>query len=371
MLSQPTLNLLIIGHVDAGKSTLTASMLKHCSVISEEDIKKAGSLSAILDTDVEERDSRNHTRTYEFGYVSYETLKRKYNILDSPGHKTKVPEMLSAANLADIAILVVSAKTGEFETGLKGQTLEHMELVFGMGIRKIVIYISKLDMISPDISERCEYIIHTMTQCAKNIGFFEYHFVSDIPKLLDTIDDMNINIREPDEPLRLMISRKLDTEGYTGKVISGTLIEGNYYLNPINKMVNVHNIRVMSKNISSAGPGTIVTFNSNQDDIKQGSIISLDVLCNNKIIVDCYIKNNTLLSKGFSCVMHCHAEVITCTILGLKDLMKNKIVYANKGRVHLLLELDKNLAYDIHIPKLSRVILRSGSETIAIGSIVK
>ena len=86
----------------------------------------------------------------EVGRAYFETPARKYTILDAPGHKTFVPSMISGAAQADVAILVVSARKGEFETGFErgGQTREHIMLVKTAGVSKIVVVINKMDDIT-------------------------------------------------------------------------------------------------------------------------------------------------------------------------------------------------------------------------------
>jgi small GTP-binding protein len=367
------ISIITIGHVDAGKSTLTASILKHTRVITDEDITKAGSLSAVLDTNTEERDNKGHSRTFEFGYEHFETETRIYNILDSPGHKTKVPEMLAAANLADIAILVVSVKPGEFEAGLAGQTIEHAELVFATGIRKVLVCLTKIDTLPEETKcIRVDEVVNRLNVILKYIGFFEYHFIPKDPldNFLKVLDSIKIITQDPTKPLRFMVSRKLDTDGFTGKVLSGTLNNKQYILNPQGSKISV--LKILGQPVQSAGPGTIVSFSCSCDqDPKQGCIIADDIISSKRIIVDCVMRKQVLLSKGFSGILHCHAEMIQFTVMGIKDISKKSIAFIKDGRAHLLLELEREIAYDINVPKLRNIILRSGSDTIAIGTILK
>lgn len=90
---------------------------------------------------------RTKGKTVEVGRGYFETDARRYTILDAPGHKTYVPNMISGAAQADVAVLVISARKGEFETGFEkgGQTREHIILVKTAGISKLVIVINKMD----------------------------------------------------------------------------------------------------------------------------------------------------------------------------------------------------------------------------------
>lgn len=101
-------------------------------------------LSWALDSTPQER---SKGKTIEVGRAYFETAARRYTILDAPGHKTYVPSMISGAAQADVAILVISARKGEFETGFErgGQTREHVMLVKTAGVSKLIIAVNKMD----------------------------------------------------------------------------------------------------------------------------------------------------------------------------------------------------------------------------------
>jgi peptide chain release factor subunit 3 len=155
MYGKEHVNIVFIGHVDAGKSTLGGNILYLTGMVDERTMEKyekeareAGReswyLSWALDTSKEER---NKGKTVEVGRARFETEKRRYTILDAPGHKSFVPNMISGAAQADVGVLVISARKGEFETGFDkgGQTREHAVLAKMQGINKLVIVINKMD----------------------------------------------------------------------------------------------------------------------------------------------------------------------------------------------------------------------------------
>ena len=148
-------NLIFIGHVDAGKSTLGGSILYATGMVDERtmdkykrEAKEAGRetwyLSWALDLTKEERAKG---KTVEVGRGFFETDKRRYTILDAPGHKTFVPSMIGGASQADVGILVISARKGEYETGFEkgGQTREHAMLAKTQGVNKLVVAVNKMD----------------------------------------------------------------------------------------------------------------------------------------------------------------------------------------------------------------------------------
>lgn len=142
-------NIIFIGHVDAGKSTLGGSILYATGMVDERTMEKNKKeakdmgretwyLSWALDLTKEER---SKGKTVEVGRGYFETEKRKYSILDAPGHKTYVPSMIGGASQADVGILVISARKGEYETGFEkgGQTREHAMLAKTQGVNKLIV----------------------------------------------------------------------------------------------------------------------------------------------------------------------------------------------------------------------------------------
>ena len=176
------LNIVFIGHVDAGKSTMGGNLLFLTGTVDkrtmekyEREAKEAGHdswyLSWALDSTPQERDQG---KTVEVGRAYFETDSRRYTILDAPGHKTYVPSMISGAAQADVAVLVISARKGEFDTGFErgGQTREHIMLVKTVGVSKVIVVINKMDESTVEWSkERYEEIKDKLTPFLKAAGF--------------------------------------------------------------------------------------------------------------------------------------------------------------------------------------------------------
>lgn len=182
MYGKEHVNVIFLGHVDAGKSTLGGSILVQTGMVDERTLEKykreskdAGReswfLSWVLDLNKEERAKG---KTVEVGRGFFETEKRRYSILDAPGHKTFVPNMIGGASQADVGVLVISARKGEYETGFEkgGQTREHAILAKTQGVNKLVVVVNKMDDQTVEWSEdRYKQCTQKLTVFLKGLGY--------------------------------------------------------------------------------------------------------------------------------------------------------------------------------------------------------
>lgn len=255
------LNLAIVGHVDSGKSTLSGRLLHLLGHISQKEMHKyekeakqkgKGSFAYAwaLDESAEERE-RGITMTVAVAY--FDTKKYHVVILDSPGHKDFVPNMISGATQADAAILVIDASIGSFEAGMGGsgggQTKEHAQLIRSFGVEQIIVAVNKMDVVKYS-KERFDFIKSQLGTFLRSCGFKE-SFVAWIPlsaienqnlvtaasdarlsswyrgsHLFNAIDSLQPPVREISKPLRMPICDVIKSHSLGQVVASGKLDTG-------------------------------------------------------------------------------------------------------------------------------------------------
>ncbi|KAI8808949.1 P-loop containing nucleoside triphosphate hydrolase protein [Cladochytrium replicatum] len=202
------LNLVVIGHVDAGKSTLMGHLLYNIGEVSERTIKRYEKAAEklrkssfvyawVLDETAEERE---RGITMDVAMTRFETKKRRFTLLDAPGHKDFIPRMISGAAQADVAILVVDSGPNEFETGfeLGGQTREHALLVRSLGVAQMIVVINKMDVVNWS-EERYQDIVSRLSPFLEQAGYRKSG-LSFIP--CSGYSGANLAALTPDSPLR-------------------------------------------------------------------------------------------------------------------------------------------------------------------------
>lgn len=174
----------LLGNVDNGKSTLAGRIVIDTQNIDPSEVEKAKResekngkatfwLAYLLDIDENER-ARGITLGYTFFDIKYK--EKDFKIIDVPGHHNLVQEMISGASHADIAVLVLSARTGEYESALKGQTLQHTLIARGIGIQHLIVAINKIDTID-NLDERVNQIKEDFTNRIRKFKFRSIEFI--------------------------------------------------------------------------------------------------------------------------------------------------------------------------------------------------
>lgn len=422
------LNVVFIGHVDAGKSTMGGNLLFLTGMVDkrtmekyEKEAKDAGReswyLSWALDSTPQEREKG---KTVEVGRAYFETGKRRYTILDAPGHKTYVPSMISGAAQADVAILVISARRGEFETGFErgGQTREHVMLVKTAGVQRLIVVINKMDESTVKWEkERYDEIVSKLTPFVRSSGFNPKTDVTFIPvsayagqnlkdpvpkdvcswysgpSLLEFLDNLALGDRKISEPLKMPISEKYNDMGtvVVGKIESGKVRKGDSML----LMPNRSTVEVMSiyneteEEVPAAISGDNVRIKIkgvDHEDVSVGFVLTdpkkpVNVVRQFEAQI-AILETRNIICAGYSAIMHVHtvSEEITMTALlhyydkktGKKS--RKPPQFAKKGmKIVALIETAAPICVEkfADYPQLGRFTVRDEGRTVGIGKIMK
>ncbi|KAF4795756.1 Elongation factor 1-alpha 2 [Turdus rufiventris] len=176
------INIVVIGHVDSGKSTTTGHLIYKCGGIDKRTIEKFEKEAAemgkgsfkyawVLDKLKAERE---RGITIDISLWKFETTKYYITIIDAPGHRDFIKNMITGTSQADCAVLIVAAGVGEFEAGISknGQTREHALLAYTLGVKQLIVGINKMDSTEPPYSEkRYDEIVKEVSAYIKKIGY--------------------------------------------------------------------------------------------------------------------------------------------------------------------------------------------------------
>ena len=176
------INLVVIGHVDAGKSTTTGHLIYKCGGIDKRTIEKFEKEAAelgkasfkyawVLDNLKAERE---RGITIDIALWKFESPKFYFTVIDAPGHRDFIKNMITGTSQADVAILVIDSSVGGFEAGISkdGQTREHALLAFTLGVKQMIVACNKMDDVSVKYGEgRYKEIKAEVSTYLKKVGY--------------------------------------------------------------------------------------------------------------------------------------------------------------------------------------------------------
>lgn len=432
------LNLVFIGHVDAGKSTLSGNILYLTDNVDKRTIERyekeakdrnreSWFLAFIMDTNEEERAKG---KTVEVGKAHFETEVKRYTILDAPGHKNYVPNMIQGASQADIGILVISARKGEFETGFDrgGQTREHAMLAKTLGVSYLIVVVNKMD--EPTVQwkkERFDECVTKIRPFLKSCGFVikrEVKFIpisglsgsnvkdevdpkecswwkemytsgennTSSPTLMSLLDSLEMKGRDSTGPLRIPVLDRYVDRGTIamGKVESGVVRPGmKVTVMPTRIRYKVDEVWANEDPVDGARPGENVLVKLNGakvEDVRRGYVICSEPACRSVDKLICQIaivdmpENTRIMTAGFQCIFHAHAAEEECTVTKIFETTnpKGQVVkgarFASVNmRAVVMLELTQTVPVETFddFQCLGRFTLRTEGKTVAIGKITK
>jgi len=351
------LNLIITGHIDNGKSTTMGHFLMQMGIVDEraiaqhaEESEKTGKGDTFKYAWVMDniKDERERGITIDLAFQKFETPKFFFTLIDAPGHRDFIKNMITGASEADCAVLVLSAKEGETDTAVApgGQAREHAFLLKTLGVNQLIVAINKMD-ISKYSEDAFKSAKEKGEKLIKSVGF-KVDEVPVIPvsgwkgdnltkksenmpwyngkTLLETFDDFKVAEKPTGKPLRVPIQDVYSITGVgtvpVGRVETGTMKPNDKIIvMPSGAVGEIKSIETHHQQLQSASAGDNIGFNLRgieKKDIKRGDVMGTPDAppkvakeFKAQIII---IHHPTALAPGYTPVMHCHTAQVAATI---------------------------------------------------------
>lgn len=348
MAEKPHLNLVFIGHVDHGKSTTVGRLLLDSGTIephiiekyrkeAEEKGKASFEFAWVMDGLKEERE---RGLTIDVAHKKFYSDKYYFTIIDAPGHRDFVKNMITGTSQADAAVLVVAAPEG-----VMAQTKEHVFLARTLGVNQMIIAVNKMDATKPEYSmDRYEEVKKDVDKLLKSVGYRDEQvkFVpisafkgdnvfnkSDNIKfditLIDALNALRMPAKATDKPLRLPVQDVYSITGIgtvpVGRVETGVLkSDTKIVFMPSNKVGEVKSIEMHHEVLPKAEPGDNVGFNIRgiaKNEIRRGDVagpVDNPPTVAKTFIAQIMVLNHpSVLTAGYTPVFHCHTAQVACT----------------------------------------------------------
>ena len=410
---KPHFNLVTIGHVDHGKSTLVGRLLYDTGAVKEDQMRKLKELAKELKKETFEfafvmdnlKEERERGVTIDIMHKRFDTNKFYFTIIDAPGHRDFVKNMITGTSQADGAILVCSAKEG-----IQEQTKEHAYLAKVLGVKQMIVAVNKMDAVSYDEKKYLE-TKEAMTKLLKGIGYKAdgMNFVptsgyvgdnvakkSDKmpwykgPTLVEALDQFELPEQPVDKPMRVPIQDVYTITGIgtvpVGRVETGILkVNDKVVFVPSGTQGEVKTIEMHHEQAPEARPGDNIGFNVRgvgKGDIKRG-----DVMCHPqtqaKVVKEftaqiVVLNHPSVISKGYTPVFHVHTSQVACTITEIPKKLDPKTGQVAQENPDFIKTGDAAIVKCVptrpliiekqaDIPQMARFAIRDMGQTVAAG----
>jgi elongation factor 1-alpha len=416
MAEKPHINLVFIGHVDHGKSTLVGRLMYDTGSLSEQDYRK-------LQQEAEERgkgtfafayvmdnlkEERERGVTIDVAYKKFDGQKNSFTIIDAPGHKDFVKNMITGTSQADAAVLVVSAKDG-----IQPQTKEHAFLAQVMGLKQVIVVVNKMDEVKYEEST-FNKVKEEMTKLLQGIGY-KVENIKFIPvsawvgdnvvkktenmswykgeTLVQMLDTLTAPKPPTDKPLRLPVQDVYNIKGVgtvpVGRVETGILKPGDSIIfQPSGKTGEVKTIEAHHEQLEQAIPGDNIGFNVrgiSKADVARGDVVghtkdppTVVKEFTAQIVV---LNHPTAIPVNYTPVFHLHTAQMSMTITEIQKKLDPKTGAVKEENPKFLKTGDaaivkvvptKPLAAEEYkkFPQLGRFAIRDMGQTVAAGMII-
>jgi elongation factor 1-alpha len=413
---KPHLNLVFIGHVDHGKSTTVGRVLYDTGAIDEVTMRKLKEEAArlgkatfefafVMDSQKEERE---RGLTIDIAHKEFQTKKYHFTIIDAPGHRDFVKNMITGTSQADAAVLVVSAKDG-----IQSQTKEHAFLAKTLGVKQLIIGINKMDSVNYD-RVKYEDVKKDISNLLKNIGY-KIEEVPMIPisgyngdnvvkksdkmpwytgqTLIEVLDTLKVPEKPITKPLRLPIQDVYTITGVgtvpVGRVETGVMkVNDKVIIMPANVTGEIKSIEMHHVQMPQAEPGDNVGFNLkgvDKNSIRRGDVLGSP--SNPPTVVEEFtaqvvvLNHPTAITVGYQPVLHCHTAQVACSVLEIVkkidpktgQAVAEKPDFIKTGDVAVLrFKPSKPMVIEkaSEFPQLGRFAVRDMGQTVAAGMVI-
>lgn len=420
------INLVVIGHVDSGKSTTTGHLIYKCGGIDKRTIEKFEKEAAelgkgsfkyawVLDKLKAERE---RGITIDIALWKFETPKYEYTVIDAPGHRDFIKNMITGTSQADVALLIVNAREGAFEAGIskEGQTREHALLAHTLGVKQMIVGVNQMDTVDykeARYNEIKEEVTTYLTKVGYKVGNPKnpIHFVpisgfqgenmierSDKmgwykgPYLLEALDGMKEPKRPIDKPLRLPLQDVYKIGGIgtvpVGRVETGVIKPGmTAMFAPVGKSTEVKSVEMHHEQLPQAVPGDNVGFNVKNlsvKDLRRGYVASDAKNDPAKgaatFEAQVIVMNHKNIMNGYAPVLDCHTAHVACKFTHIKNKIdrrtnkeseKDPKVIKTGDAAMVVLTPQRPLCVETFksYPPLGRFAVRDMRMTVAVGVI--
>ena len=417
MAEKELINVVFIGHVDHGKSTTVGRLLYDGGALSEQEYRKLEEeaksrgkgtfvFAYVMDNLKEERE---RGVTIDVSYKRFEAQKHMFTIIDAPGHRDFVKNMITGTSQADVAVLVVATKDG-----IQPQTREHAFLAQVMGIKQIVVALNKMDEVNYEEAKFKE-MKETVTKLLTGVGY-KADNIKVVPvsawrgdnivkktdnmkwytgkSLLDTLDDLTAPPSPSDKPLRIPLQDVYNIKGVgaipVGRIETGTVKAGDkVVVMPSGKQGEVKSLEEHHTQLTVGKPGNNIGFSIrglSADDMSRGDVVgsvtSPPTVAKAFVAQIVVLNHPTAIPVGYTPVFHIHTAQMSMTLTELRKRMDPKTGATVEENPKFLKTGDAAIVKIVptkpvclekfsEFPQMGRFAIRDMGQTVAAGVVLE
>jgi elongation factor 1-alpha len=417
MAEKELINVVFIGHVDHGKSTTVGRLLYDGGALSEQEYRKLEEeaksrgkgtfvFAYVMDNLKEERE---RGITIDVSYKKFEAKNHTFTIIDAPGHKDFVKNMITGTSQADVAVLVVAAKDG-----IQPQTREHAFLAQVMGIKQIVVALNKMDEVNYD-EARFKTLKDEVTKLLTGSGY-KAENVKIVPisswrgdnvvkktdnmkwytgkTLLETLDDLQAPPSPVDKPLRIPLQDVYNIKGVgaipVGRIETGTVKGGDKVIvMPSGKTGEVKSVEEHHTQLAVGKPGNNIGFSIrglSAEDMARGDVVGSatnpPTVAKSFVAQIVVLNHPTAIPVGYTPVFHVHTVQMSMTLTELRKRMDPKTGATVEENPKFLKTGDAAIVKIVpmkpvciekfsEFPQMGRFAIRDMGQTVAAGVVLE